>query len=116
MATNWEDVQDNYMVNENAINWSGALVYALALFLPEGEWPPLPPDPVPEIDAGTDAGAGDADASVVRAGRPAIGGGGCGCGVASTGRWQWGSLPGALLGLCVARRRRRGQGNSTVVS
>ena len=70
MATNWEDVQDNYMVNENAINWSGALVYALALFLPEGEWPPLPPDPVvPEIDAGTDAGDAT-DAAIADAGGP----------------------------------------------
>jgi hypothetical protein len=52
------DNQDMYMVNEVAINWNGALVYALALFLPEGAWPP----PQSEVDAGagSDAGASDA--------------------------------------------------------
>src|SRR5262245_25726939 len=44
-ATGWMDNQDMYMVNEVAINWNGALVYALALFLPGGGWPP----PQPEI-------------------------------------------------------------------
>ena len=108
MATNWEDVQDNYMVNENAINWSGALVYALALFLPEGEWPSLPPDPVPELDAGTDAGDGDADASIAGAGRPAIRGGGCDCGVGSNAPGGGSvSLAWSLAGLVIARLRHR---------
>jgi len=29
-ATDWQDVQANYRVNEIAINWNAALVYALA--------------------------------------------------------------------------------------
>jgi endoglucanase len=90
-ATNWADDQDMYMVNEVAINWNGALVYALALFLPEGEWPPLPPPP--PMDAGTDANA-DAGADIdggaaTDAPSPDAGAGlsrrsgGCGCLVAS---------------------------------
>ena len=55
-ATSWMDDQDMYMVNEVAINWNGALVYALALFLPEGAWPP----PQSEIDAGAGGDAGTA--------------------------------------------------------
>jgi len=44
-ATDWVDAQDNYRVNEIAINWNAALVYALAGFLtPQAEDP---------IDAGT---------------------------------------------------------------
>jgi endoglucanase len=107
-ATNWMDVQDMYMVNENAINWNGALVYALALFLPEGEWPPLPPDPV--VDAGTDASGDDAgDAGSTDAGGPRTrnGGGGCGCLVATAGQGHsLLSCAWALVGLLVASRRR----------
>jgi endoglucanase len=33
-ATSWRDDSGNYTTNEVAINWSGALVYALAAFLP----------------------------------------------------------------------------------
>jgi endoglucanase len=29
----WQDIQDSYQTNEIAINWQGALVYALAAFL-----------------------------------------------------------------------------------
>jgi endoglucanase len=32
-ATNWQDVQANYRVNEIAVNWNSALIYALAAFL-----------------------------------------------------------------------------------
>jgi len=32
-ATGWEDVEESYATNEIAINWQGALVYALAGFL-----------------------------------------------------------------------------------
>ena len=32
-ATNWQDVQANYRVNEIAINWNSALIYALAAFV-----------------------------------------------------------------------------------
>ncbi|HEX7598685.1 MAG TPA: glycoside hydrolase family 9 protein [Polyangia bacterium] len=52
-ATNWVDVQDNYRVNEIAINWNAALVYALAGFLTtKAEAPieggPAPPAPAPQ--------------------------------------------------------------------
>jgi len=33
-ATSWKDEASNYTTNEVAINWNGALVYALAAFLP----------------------------------------------------------------------------------
>lgn len=32
-ATDWTDIQDSYQTNEIAINWNGALVYALAAFV-----------------------------------------------------------------------------------
>jgi endoglucanase len=32
-ATNWKDVEADYRTNEIAINWNGALIYALAMFL-----------------------------------------------------------------------------------
>jgi endoglucanase len=32
-ATNWQDVQANFRVNEIAINWNSALIYALAAFV-----------------------------------------------------------------------------------
>jgi endoglucanase len=32
-ATNWQDIQDDYRTNEIAINWNGALIYALAGFV-----------------------------------------------------------------------------------
>ncbi|HMP83559.1 MAG TPA: glycoside hydrolase family 9 protein, partial [Verrucomicrobiota bacterium] len=32
-ATDWYDVEENYRTNEIAINWNGALIYALAMFL-----------------------------------------------------------------------------------
>jgi endoglucanase len=32
-ATDWQDKEDNYRVNEIAINWNGALIYALAGFV-----------------------------------------------------------------------------------
>jgi endoglucanase len=113
-ATNWADDQDMYMVNEVAINWNGALVYALALFLPEGEWPPLPPPP--PMDAGTDASAGadgssdtgpDTDAGFIEV-LPRRGG--CSCEIASASADA--TIPWALLGLVlvVTRGRRRGDG------
>ena len=114
-ATNWADDQDMYMVNEVAINWNGALVYALALFLPEGEWPPLPPPPPQPMDAGADAsptidaGAGtDAPASDAGAGLSRRSGG-CGCLVAS-GPSPLAGLAGFAVVLVVRVRRpvRRG--------
>jgi endoglucanase len=79
-ATGWMDNQDMYMVNEVAINWNGALVYALALFLPEGAWPP----PQSEIDggAGGDGGAVTDAAPDARADVLAPRNGGCGCAAA----------------------------------
>ena len=35
-ATDWHDEQGNYRVNEIAINWNSALVYALAIFIANG--------------------------------------------------------------------------------
>lgn len=35
-ATDWRDVQEDFRTNEIAINWNGALIYALASQLPEG--------------------------------------------------------------------------------
>ena len=32
-ATSWKDIQDDYRNNEIAINWNGALIYALAAFV-----------------------------------------------------------------------------------
>jgi endoglucanase len=32
-ATDWRDVEEDYRTNEIAINWNGALIYALAMFL-----------------------------------------------------------------------------------
>ena len=100
------------MVNEVAINWNGALVYALALFLPEGAWPP----PQSEIDAGAGGDAGvaamrgpDVDAwpdRCVSAASPTRRGG-CSCASSpgttpAPGSWiAW-----ALLGLLVTRARR----------
>ena len=115
MATNWVDVQDNYMVNENAINWNGALVYALALFLPAGEWPPLPPDPDPPVDGGADAGDADGGADAADASGPRTRmGGGCGC--AFSPRAADTPLP--LLGLLAAlvRRRNRARSQARVAS
>ncbi len=38
-AKNWQDVQANYRVNEIAINWNSALIYALAAFVSEAHEP-----------------------------------------------------------------------------
>ncbi len=102
-ATGWMDLEEMYMVNEVAINWNGALVYALALFLPAGEWPP----PQPEIDAGADAGTdAGSDAATDAGAPPPRGASGCGCGFASTGtNAPLLSFFGALL--CLSRLRRR---------
>jgi endoglucanase len=32
-AIDWHDVQDDYETNEVAINWNGALIFALAAFV-----------------------------------------------------------------------------------
>jgi endoglucanase len=45
-ATSWVDVQENYVVNEVAVNWNGALVYALAGFLTQKS------EVAPDVDIG----------------------------------------------------------------
>ncbi len=102
-ATSWVDDQNDYRNNEVAINWNGALVYALAGFLPD-------PTEATESDAGANAGneadAGNSPANVSNTYVAA--GGGCGCRV-NRERGSSG-LPWALLGAAVtlgrARRRR----------
>jgi endoglucanase len=37
-ALSWEDEEENYRCNEIAINWNGALIYALAAFLEGTAW------------------------------------------------------------------------------
>lgn len=52
----WVDDQQDYEVNEVAVNWNGALVFALAGFVPQG-WSP------PQSSAGaSQGGAGGSDA------------------------------------------------------
>jgi len=41
-ATDWVDVQSNYRVNEIAVNWNSALIYALAGFLTSKIEAPIP--------------------------------------------------------------------------
>jgi hypothetical protein len=48
-ARNWRDVQDSYQTNEVAINWNGALVYALAGLI-SGSAGPSSVGFVPEVD------------------------------------------------------------------
>ena len=103
-ATSWVDDQNDYRTNEVAINWNGALVYALAGFLPE-------PAPVNEGDAGN---LGDAGNGVVNDGPKSssattyvAAGGGCNCRVArerGAPGWLWASIAAVTL---VLRRRRR---------
>lgn len=38
-ATDWKDEEDDFRTNEIAINWNGALIYALAAFLESGAVP-----------------------------------------------------------------------------
>jgi endoglucanase len=40
-ATDWQDRQDNYRVNEIAINWNATLIYALAGFVETGSPKPI---------------------------------------------------------------------------
>jgi endoglucanase len=83
--TNWVDVQDDYAVNEVAINWNAALIYGLASFLS------------PKIEAPVDAGAG----------KVAPGPQGCSCRLSSRptqAAWPWALL---LVAVLVLRRRRR---------
>jgi hypothetical protein len=70
-ATNWVDIQGSFETNEVAINWNGALIYALASFVvgPDNKSdvnfkpktndcteaaPPPPPPHVDEVDTEVD--------------------------------------------------------------
>jgi len=98
LATSWIDNQDDYRNNEVAINWNGALVYALAGFLPAAV-------EANGSDAGNVVDAGNAPANVGNTYIAA--GGGCGCHVGNPrGRasWLW-ALLGAAITLRCARRK-----------
>jgi len=46
-ATDWKDAEEDYRTNEIAINWNGALIYALAAFLDRPVAVTRAPEPVP---------------------------------------------------------------------
>jgi endoglucanase len=115
----WTDDENDYMTNESAINYNAGLVYAFAALLgPDpgqatgdgGVAPALDagaPACASVVDAGTDGGGRDADASATHGGMTG-GQGGCGCAVGRAPP----AVPAALLaGLAllvrVRRRRRR---------
>jgi endoglucanase len=111
----WSDEQANYQVNEVAINWNAALVYALASFLGGG----------PAIATGTgalgmggmgSAGMGSGGAATAGAGaggavpgaEPLGSKGGCGCKTAASRSTSTGAaLFGLLLSASALRRRAR---------
>ncbi|HTQ07439.1 MAG TPA: glycoside hydrolase family 9 protein [Polyangiaceae bacterium] len=124
----WEDVQDNYEVNEVAINWNAALVYALASFV--GGGPQVPSHAITNGAAGggnNTAGSGPSAAGAPSGGSTSNGGSagdasatpkrhttksGCGCRAAgSEGEhgawWGLGVLALALGRLRASRSRRR---------
>ena len=98
-ATSWQDIRDDYKTNEVAINWNGALVYALAGYLPG----PLSGTGGASPSAELDSGAGTSP--VVNDGS-SLQGGGCHCrtrgGANRSSAWS------VLLGLIamLATRRR----------
>jgi len=99
-ATSWVDDQGDYRTNEVAINWNGALVYALAGFLPE-------PAQVNEGDAGILGDAGNDGATASSDTKYVAVGGGCNCRVArerSAPGWLWALIATATL---VHRGRRK---------
>ena len=105
----WVDEQGNYEVNEVAINWNAALVYALASFVGGGVQ-------VPSGSAGNGS-AGSGNAGSANAGTPGVDGGhatdshrssskgGCGCSAATSrdGR-VWSALGLGVAAFIVARR------------
>jgi endoglucanase len=103
----WVDEQANYEVNEVAINWNAALVYALASFLGGG-----PPAPSGAGTAGAPGTAGMSGASSGGSDQTSSGShhgskSGCGCrapGSSSLGSWWLGVVP---LALAAWRRRSR---------
>jgi len=123
----WVDQQENYEVNEVAINWNAALVYALASFLGGGPAVPSTSGQGGTAGAGANAagtgasdGAGaataaggggtpgsDADASVKRRSSKS----GCGCRVAGTSSSGTAACLGTMFVL-LWRRTRRGTRNA----
>jgi endoglucanase len=109
-ASSWLDVEAEYSLNEVAVNWSGALVYALAGFIPE---PPKPEGTggASSADAGTSTGGAasvsPADAGpVLQNGSVFAQGGGCLCRTSSAkGQTVAGLALLGLLGFALARRR-----------
>ncbi len=93
-AVNWVDTQGSFNTNEVAINWNGALIYALAGFVSGGDdagkvlfdapiddctgTPPLPPPPhvSEDTDTDTDEANGDTDEGAADAGPAASAGSG----------------------------------------
>ena len=128
-AGNWQDVQESYETNEIAINWQGALVYALAGFLPVSE--PLVGEGGTGSGGASAGGSGAAGSGGSTGGAPGSGGapgtggeagtaegdrsparasddGGCACRAGRVPRWSatW-LLAFAAAAGGVARRRQR---------
>jgi endoglucanase len=95
MPKSWVDEQARYWVNEVAINWNGALAYAMSAFVggaaPDGGAPDgsSPGGPV-SADAGADGGAPTTGDAAAEAGGSRSGAGSArassGCGCRTTGR------------------------------
>jgi endoglucanase len=108
-ATSWKDVESEYSLNEVAINWNGALVYALASLLPE-QTPDAGTGGAPSTDAPTggasnESGGGTAPA-LQNTGVIAEGSG-CNCRVSrGADRTPSGLALLGLLGFALQRRRR----------
>jgi endoglucanase len=115
-ATSWQDVESEYTVNEVAINWNGALVFALAGFASESE-NDAGTGGAPATDDTPTGGAAadlppDAGTSLRNAGLVALGGG-CNCRTSqSNPRNALGLTLLGVLGLVAARRVRRYSGRA----
>jgi endoglucanase len=106
-AINWVDDQDLYMLNEVAVNWNGALVYALALFLPATAPPPAVVDAAGGMSADASSDEADGQPGDGGIGGPPRGGGGCGCGIAEPGAHFWVGLGLSVVMLAIALSGRR---------
>jgi endoglucanase len=102
-GTGWIDDEGNYTVNEVAINWNAALVYALAASLDADSMPSLP-----RPDAGADARFDAPNALPEETSTIDLAGytpsGGCSVGATHPARWWWSLAP--CVGLAFRRRRR----------
>jgi len=108
-ATSWQDTEDDYTTNEVAINWNGALVYALAGFMPKpelGTGGTGPTDGTAPTGGASNAPGGDAGPTPQNTQLVARGGG-CDCRVSGSNpkpTWLWALL--GALGVFGARRHR----------